>query len=76
MRFLFGFGVGLLLPMAVKALMNTNRPVVLESIRGGLAPSAIPDNAQAQVKAGSTAGPTESRPEAESQTGEAEENKP
>jgi len=49
MRFLFGFGLGLLIPMAARALMASGKPVVLESIRGGLAKAGVEEASPAQM---------------------------
>lgn len=34
MQFLLGFGIGLLIPVAVRALLKADRPVSLELMRG------------------------------------------
>ena len=35
MRFILGLGLGFLLPLAVRTLMKTEGPVILQSIPGG-----------------------------------------
>lgn len=50
MRFILGFGLGLLFPMAVRAMMQSGKPVALEAIRGGLAKEAVGEEPQKEAE--------------------------
>ncbi len=62
MRFLFGLALGLLIPLAVRAMKSPPRPVALEPIRGGLAEGKAREHPPVQAGSPAQKAATSQRP--------------
>lgn len=50
MRFLLGLGLGFLVPLGVRAMLKSDKPVVLEAIQGGQAQTKVEEKPTAKAE--------------------------